>query len=43
MEIMDILVRDAVILDLGIRSKREVLGEKLTKAMQPPARPVTAR
>ena len=27
MEIMDILVRDAVILDLGVRSKREVLGE----------------
>ena len=27
MKIMDILVRDAVILDLGVRSKREVLGE----------------
>lgn len=27
MKIMDILVRDAVILDLGLRSKREVLGE----------------
>ena len=27
MKIMDILVRDAVILDLGVRSKHEVLGE----------------
>ncbi len=27
MKVMDILVRDAVILDLGVRSKREVLGE----------------
>jgi PTS system nitrogen regulatory IIA component len=27
MKIMDILVRDAVILNLGVRSKREVLGE----------------
>lgn len=27
MQIMDILVRDAVILDLGVRSKREVLAE----------------
>ena len=27
MKIMDILVRDAVILDLGVRSKREVLAE----------------
>lgn len=27
MKIMDILVKDAVILDVGVRSKREVLGE----------------
>ena len=27
MNIMDILVKDAVILDLGVRTKRDVLGE----------------